>query len=417
MKVGIIQFSIEIGNIKHNLDRVVSYLNNLGEEGVRLVVLPEMWATGFAYQKLPDLAAETPRLIATLQDMASAYRMAVVGSLAEQENGRVYNTAFLLDGERGLVGKYRKIHPFPPTEEDRHFTAGRDLPVFETDFGKVGVVICYDLRFSELCRNLANKGATFIIVCAEWPLLRLEHWQILTAARAIENQCFVVATNCSGTDGKIIFAGHSRIIGPDGAILCEAGEKECFVAREIDPSQVEKTRHSFNTVHSSPLKSMPYQDKVLSPDEAKKLIMRLKLEAKRIVFTNGCFDILHVGHARYLAEAKNQGDFLIIAINSDQSVRAIKGPARPINSEKDRAELLAALACVDAVVIFSEKTPYALIDVFKPDVLVKGSDWEEKDIVGADIVKSYGGRVVRIPLSEGASTSEIIKYITRTQDT
>ncbi|MDI6790355.1 MAG: D-glycero-beta-D-manno-heptose 1-phosphate adenylyltransferase [Thermodesulfobacteriota bacterium] len=150
-------------------------------------------------------------------------------------------------------------------------------------------------------------------------------------------------------------------------------------------------------------------------DAARELIMRLKKEGKRIVFTNGCFDILHVGHARYLAEARTQGDFLIIAVNSDESVRAIKGPNRPINNEENRAGLLAALATVDAVILFSEETPYNLIEALKPDVLVKGSDWEEKDIVGADIVKSYGGRVVRIPLIEGASTTGTIERILGTK--
>ncbi|MDP2798329.1 MAG: D-glycero-beta-D-manno-heptose 1-phosphate adenylyltransferase [Deltaproteobacteria bacterium] len=153
----------------------------------------------------------------------------------------------------------------------------------------------------------------------------------------------------------------------------------------------------------------------MSRDAARELIMRLKKEGKRIVFTNGCFDILHVGHARYLAEARTQGDFLIIAVNSDESVRAIKGPDRPINNEESRAGLLGALATVDAVILFSEETPYNLIEALKPDVLVKGSDWEEKDIVGADIVKSYGGRVVRIPLIEGASTTGTIERILGTR--
>ncbi|MDQ7838339.1 MAG: D-glycero-beta-D-manno-heptose 1-phosphate adenylyltransferase [Thermodesulfobacteriota bacterium] len=411
MKAGIVQLSIEIGNTQQNLERAVTGLENLGKQGVRLAVLPEMWATGFAYDKLPALTRETPQLLSALQSTAGNYNMAIAGSLPEEENGRYYNTAFLLDGKQGLIGKYRKTHPFPPTGEDRYFTKGHALPVFETDFGKVGIIICYDLRFPEICRHLAGNRATFIIVCAEWPLVRLGHWQTLTTARAIENQCFVVAANCRGTDGKTVFAGHSRIIGPDGFILFEADEKECLASIEIDSSQVETTRNFFNTVPSPAFAPSSYQDKIMSRDAARELITRLKKEGKRIVFTNGCFDILHVGHARYLAEARTQGDFLIIAVNSDESVRAIKGPDRPINNEENRAGLLAALATVDAVILFSEETPYNLIEALKPDVLVKGSDWEEEDIVGADMVKSCGGRVVRIPLIEGASTTETIERI------
>ncbi|MBP1636022.1 MAG: hldE 4, partial [Acidobacteria bacterium] len=137
----------------------------------------------------------------------------------------------------------------------------------------------------------------------------------------------------------------------------------------------------------------------------------LRASGRRLVFTNGVFDILHPGHARYLAEARRQGDALVVAVNSDRSVRAIKGPTRPINPERDRAEILAALACVDAVVVFDEDDPYALIAAIQPDVLVKGADWAADRIVGRDIVEGRGGRVVRIPFAQGYSTTAILKRI------
>ena len=137
----------------------------------------------------------------------------------------------------------------------------------------------------------------------------------------------------------------------------------------------------------------------------------LRASGRRLVFTNGVFDILHPGHARYLAEARRQGDALVVAVNSDRSVRAIKGPTRPINPERDRAEILAALACVDAVVVFDEDDPYALIAAIQPDVLVKGADWAADRIVGSDIVEGRGGRVVRIPFAQGYSTTAILKRI------
>jgi D-beta-D-heptose 7-phosphate kinase/D-beta-D-heptose 1-phosphate adenosyltransferase len=129
---------------------------------------------------------------------------------------------------------------------------------------------------------------------------------------------------------------------------------------------------------------------------------------RTIVFTNGVFDILHAGHVRYLETARGFGDALVIAVNADASVRAIKGPSRPINPESERAELLAALSFVDAVVIFDEETPAAVIEEVQPDVLVKGADWEAWAIVGRDTVERRGGRVERVKLEEGRSTSSII---------
>jgi rfaE bifunctional protein nucleotidyltransferase chain/domain len=131
-----------------------------------------------------------------------------------------------------------------------------------------------------------------------------------------------------------------------------------------------------------------------------------------VVFTNGVFDILHPGHVRYLQAARALGDQLIVAINSDRSVRALdKAPDRPINSENDRAEVLRALACVDEVVIFDEPDPHAIISKIQPDILVKGADWDENAIIGRDVVEARGGRVVRIPLAEGFSTTKIIERV------
>ena len=129
---------------------------------------------------------------------------------------------------------------------------------------------------------------------------------------------------------------------------------------------------------------------------------------RKVVFTNGVFDILHPGHVRYLAAARRQGDALIVAVNSDRSVRAIKGPDRPVNNEGDRAEVIAALACVDASVVFDEDTPHEIITLIQPDVLVKGADWAADRIVGRDIVEARGGVVIRVPIEEGHSTTGIL---------
>ena len=132
---------------------------------------------------------------------------------------------------------------------------------------------------------------------------------------------------------------------------------------------------------------------------------------KKVVITNGVFDLLHPGHVRYLQSAKEQGDVLLVAINSDRSVSAIKGPARPLTPEGERAEVLDALACVDAVVVFDEETPAEIIGAVQPDVLVKGADWAPDRIVGRDIVEARGGKVVLMPVEQGWSTTSILEKI------
>jgi len=146
-------------------------------------------------------------------------------------------------------------------------------------------------------------------------------------------------------------------------------------------------------------------------NETVDFVRRARAAGKTIVFTNGVFDLLHPGHVRYLQHARTLGDALIVGINSDRSVRAVKGPDRPITPEAERAEILAALACVDAVAIFDEETPYEIISAIAPDVLVKGADWAEDAIVGRDIVEARGGRVVRASIEEGYSTTSILKKI------
>jgi len=154
-----------------------------------------------------------------------------------------------------------------------------------------------------------------------------------------------------------------------------------------------------------------YLKKICTLEEAGKICEALKHSGKRIVFTNGCFDILHPGHARYLSSARELGDYLIVALNGDRSVEAIKGSKRPIFPEKMRAELLASLECVSCVVIFDEIDPLRVIKYLLPHILVKGGDWQEEQIIGADVVKAGGGEVQRIPFVKGYSTSDIIKKI------
>ena len=150
---------------------------------------------------------------------------------------------------------------------------------------------------------------------------------------------------------------------------------------------------------------------VMTQDAAARWRGQLGREQKRVVFTNGVFDILHPGHVRYLAEARRHGDALIVAINSDRSVGAIKGPTRPVNPEAERAEVVAALASVDVAVVFDEDTPHEIISLIQPDVLAKGADWAADRIVGRDIVEARGGVVIRVSIEEGHSTTAIVEKL------
>jgi rfaE bifunctional protein nucleotidyltransferase chain/domain len=154
-----------------------------------------------------------------------------------------------------------------------------------------------------------------------------------------------------------------------------------------------------------------YRLKIKTLPEVKKEIEELKAQGKRIVLTNGVFDLLHPGHTRYLSAARDLGDYLIVAVNSDRSVQAIKGPYRPILVQDERMELLAALSSVDAVVLFHEDNPLKVIEYLMPHVLVKGGDWSEDKIIGADAVKKAGGKVKRIPFASGYSSTTIIEKI------
>jgi D-glycero-beta-D-manno-heptose 1-phosphate adenylyltransferase len=150
---------------------------------------------------------------------------------------------------------------------------------------------------------------------------------------------------------------------------------------------------------------------VLTVDQAVQLVSALRAAGRTVVFTNGVYDLLHPGHIRYLQAARAEGDALIVGVNSDRSVGANKGPSRPINPERDRAEVIAALAAVEAAVIFDQDTPHEIISRLQPDVLVKGADWPADQIVGRDIVEARGGRVVRTSVEEGFSTTSLLERV------
>ncbi len=152
-------------------------------------------------------------------------------------------------------------------------------------------------------------------------------------------------------------------------------------------------------------------DKIKTRRQLLAIVDKYKKQGKKIAFTNGCFDILHSGHIKYLEAAKNKADILLVAVNTDSSVKKIKGLKRPINKQSDRIKVLSAISCIDYLTFFGEETPLNLIKLLKPDVLIKGGDWDIKKIVGSAVVRSYGGKVITIPYIKGYSTTNLIKKI------
>ncbi len=228
-----IQFNIALGDVDSNLRTAIGSLRKVGEKGGHLAVLPEMWSSGYDYTNLSTLAERTPEVLDALRSVSSELGMVTVGSLAEKKDGALYNTAFVVDrGE--IVGSYRKLHLFSTMGEDRYLKSGESTLVVDTSAGRIGVAICYDLRFPELFRKLALEGAQILCLPAEWPKPRQEHWRTLLRARAIENQLFVAAANCCGIQGKLDFFGMSLLISARGEVLSEGGESDCELTAEFD---------------------------------------------------------------------------------------------------------------------------------------------------------------------------------------
>lgn len=233
VKVSALQFHVVFGDVDQNLRKVEAALRRVAAQDVQLAVLPEMWSAGYDYKRLAKHAAQTPRVLESLCRQTAELELVVVGSLPEQDNGKIYNTAYVID--RGtLVGSYRKLHMFSTMGEDRFLSPGDRTLVVTTSAGRLGIAICYDLRFPELFRKMALDGAEIICLPAEWPKPRQEHWRTLLRARAMENQLFVMATNCCGIQGNLDFFGMSLLLSVRGEVLAEAGEAETELIATFD---------------------------------------------------------------------------------------------------------------------------------------------------------------------------------------
>ena len=410
---GFLQVDVLKGSCAENKAKVKDFLASLSPPPGAVVVLPELWSDGFLYETLDLQTEKTEALLAELVELAATYQICVAGSLPEkeirQQEACFYNTLYFC-GPDGVLGKYRKQQLFGPMEEDLYFSQGESPRPVLTPWGMMAGLVCFDLRFPELAACQVAQGASLLLVSAQWPAARKNHWRILIQARAIENQAYVVACNRCGTTGDTGFAGHSMIVAPDGTIVAEAGDGEEYGGASLDSSLVTKIRSRFHTAGRTPYRFSD-SEKICDLAQLVKKAANYKKSGRKMVFTNGCFDILHEGHVTYLEAARKEGDYLVVGLNSDASIRAIKGPDRPVNSETSRARLLAALGCVDHVVIFSEETPHRLITTLMPDVLVRGADWPVEKIVGAKEVLASGGEVKTIELVGDFSTTGLIKKI------
>jgi omega-amidase len=231
---GCYQFRIHAGQVKKNLRSVEAAIPWFAEHHCQLLVLPEMWSCGFAYDQLAAMARETPGVLATLQQWSCAHHLVLVGSLPEAVDKDIYNTSYVIDANGEIAGSYRKIHLFSVTREDEYFRRGAQPLVCDTEVGRIGVLICYDLRFPELARRLALDGADLLCISALWPQARVDQWSLLLRARALENQLFVVGCNGSGKNGSTTYGGQSALVSPQGLPLAEADGHEQRLLATLD---------------------------------------------------------------------------------------------------------------------------------------------------------------------------------------
>jgi len=239
MLVEIAQIDIKQGDKGSNMNKIMDIINNSRGD---LILFPELFTTGFAHEECHELAEslENSETVNQISDIAEDKLIA--GSIIEVDNYRLYNTFLLID-DTGIIGKYRKIHLFD--KERDVFTPGKDICVVNTEHGRMGLAVCYDLRFPELFREFMKNNAEIILICANFPSIRRSHWDILLKARAIENQFFIIACNRVGRDDYNEYSGRSMVIDPWGRSLTIGDDFETILHCNVDYRRVGEIRESF----------------------------------------------------------------------------------------------------------------------------------------------------------------------------
>jgi omega-amidase len=243
-KIACLQMDIAFGNPEQNYKKASELIHQANAQNPDIIVLPELWTTGYDLDNLKDTAEEEAQEAKVFfKDAAEKYNSHFIGgSVANKTEAGIENTLLVFDKNGEQAGIYSKLHLFKLMDEHLYLAAGKEKGVFSLDGHKFAGLICYDIRFPEWVRAHALLGADAMFVVAEWPIQRLEHWRALLIARAIENQCFVVACNRAGSDPNNKFAGHSMVIGPWGDVIAEGGEGEEILLAEIDLDEVKEAR-------------------------------------------------------------------------------------------------------------------------------------------------------------------------------
>ncbi len=237
-----VQFDIINGQIEINMERVWRNLESLASQDVRLAVLPELFPCGFDNHHLKAHSRHSGPILDQLSEFARTHHMAIAGSLPEWDNARIYNTQYFIDMDGSVQGRYRKLHLFGLTQEHLFYGAGQEVVTLDSGLGKLGLMICYDLRFPEQARKQFLEGVRMILVSAQWPEPRKHHWHHLIRARAIENQLFLVCANRTGRDEDLFFPGMSMVVDPMGELLAEAGPGDQTAVADIDMEKVDQAR-------------------------------------------------------------------------------------------------------------------------------------------------------------------------------
>ncbi|WP_211274617.1 carbon-nitrogen family hydrolase [Anaerobacillus arseniciselenatis] len=244
MKITCIQMDIEFGDPSKNKQVVEAEVTKAIKEHPDVIVLPELWTTGYDLSRLDEIADENGLDSQQfLSELARKYKVNIVGgSIAKKSSDGITNTMYFFDRNGRCVGEYSKVHLFKLMDEHHYLQAGNTKGLFTVDGASCAGIICYDIRFPEWVRAHAVDGAEVIFVVAEWPLARVEHWRTILISRAIENQCYIVASNRAGSDPKNEFAGHSMVINPWGDVLVEASKEPTQITATIDLDKVAQVR-------------------------------------------------------------------------------------------------------------------------------------------------------------------------------
>lgn len=245
--IALAQMSVALGKPEENLQTAANLAARASAQDAELLLLPELWASGYDLERSDEHAFPLDSgHFALMAELARAHRLYVAGTALEANpDGRPFNTAALYDPNGNRVGTYRKVHLWAPLGEVEKMSAGDTLPTFDLPWGRSAMAICYDLRFPELWRSLADAGARLLLIPAEWPIHRVEHWRLLLRARAVENQIFVAGCNRAGADADGEFGGHSAVVDPWACALVEGGSEPGLFVTTMQMDEVTRSRQMF----------------------------------------------------------------------------------------------------------------------------------------------------------------------------